>query len=290
MSDPAPPETGRPETANPETGRVVTTDGTQVAWRAGGQGATHLVLLHGALMSGRAWAPVMARLAGDTVPGGLRCIALDVPGFGASSPPAGSHAYPEQAARLTEAIVALCGTARVVLAGHSLGGAIAMHVACAAPALLAGLAILDSGLARPHGTGSLSSVPGVGADDEARTAALRAYVARWLHRPSPEAVSRLMQDALAVDPATLAEVRAAIAGHDLRGRLDLGELPLLVLRGAEDRTRLHDEMQALLALSRQSVWVEIPEAGHCPQVERPDATAAALRQWLATGVLARTHG
>lgn len=265
-----------------ETGRIATSDGTRIAWHASGGGASLLVLLHGALMSSRAWQPVMARLSAYSVPCGMRCVALDVPGFGASSPPVGSHAYPAQAARLAEAIAVLAGDRRVALAGHSLGGAIAMHIARARPGWLDALAILDSGLALPHGAGSLSALPE--ADADACVAALRAYVARWLHRPTAETVSRLAEDALAVDAPTLAAVRAAIARHDLRGRLDLGDMPLLVLRGAEDRTRLRDEMQAVLALSRRATWVEIPDAGHCPHVECPDATAASLRDWLLKAV------
>jgi pimeloyl-ACP methyl ester carboxylesterase len=83
-----------------------------------------LLLLHGLGATGRAWEPVLDRLAAER-----EVIALDMPGFGASDPlPAG---VPPSAANLAAEIAHFCEREEVGIphaAGNSLGGWVALEL------------------------------------------------------------------------------------------------------------------------------------------------------------------
>ncbi|HLQ19290.1 MAG TPA: alpha/beta hydrolase, partial [Tabrizicola sp.] len=57
--------------------------------------------------------------------------------------------------------------------------------------------------------------------------------------------------------------------------------PALVLMGAEDRLCPLDRHQLMHDLLPQSRLHIIPHAAHLPPLEQPEATARALRDWLA---------
>jgi pimeloyl-ACP methyl ester carboxylesterase/uncharacterized membrane protein YbhN (UPF0104 family) len=95
-----------------------------------------LVLLHGQPGSAADWAPLTSRL-----PGTLRAIAADRPGYGASPlPPAGFAG----GARAVLADLDARGIQRAVLVGHSYGGGVALSVARLAPHRVEALVLLAS--------------------------------------------------------------------------------------------------------------------------------------------------
>jgi pimeloyl-ACP methyl ester carboxylesterase len=95
-----------------------------------------VVLLHGQPGSGADWQQVAGRL-----PSGLRVVALDRPGYGASRQDAGGFAVN---ARTVVAELDARGIERAVLVGHSYGGGVALAVAKLAPARVEALVLLAS--------------------------------------------------------------------------------------------------------------------------------------------------
>ena len=88
-------------------------DGVPIAWRELGEGET-VLFLHGLGMTRTGWDAVMQPLAQD-----YRCVAWDMPGYGASSPLEDFSL--EAAADAAASLIAECGgTAHVV--GLSMGG------------------------------------------------------------------------------------------------------------------------------------------------------------------------
>lgn len=87
------------------------------------------------------------RLAAELTPG-FRVVRLDLPGFG-ESPPAPAVDSPARAAACIVDFLADLGEP-AILVGHSMGGAVALRVAVAAPARVRGLALLASPGLRPH--------------------------------------------------------------------------------------------------------------------------------------------
>lgn len=100
----------------------------------GGEGAP-LVLLHGLYGSSRNWSSTMRRLTA------ARCFALDLRNHG-DSPRAEDMGYEALAGDVVETADAL-GLGSFCLMGHSLGGKVAMRLACRQPQRVDRLVVLD---------------------------------------------------------------------------------------------------------------------------------------------------
>ncbi len=122
-------------TAEPEH-RIL--HGRRVAYRRLGRGPL-LLLIHGIASSSQTWEAVAPRLAArHTV------LAVDLPGHGGSSGGAGDYSLGSLASTVRDLMVAL-GHRRATLAGHSLGGGVAMQVAYQFPELCERLVLESSG-------------------------------------------------------------------------------------------------------------------------------------------------
>jgi pimeloyl-ACP methyl ester carboxylesterase len=58
-------------------------------------------------------------------------------------------------------------------------------------------------------------------------------------------------------------------------------MPVLIVHGAADATIPPSEAEAMHAALPPATLVRIPDAGHLPMLEAPDAVTAALRAFLA---------
>jgi pimeloyl-ACP methyl ester carboxylesterase len=98
-------------------------DDRRLSYEDYGSGPVAL-LIHGSPGNARAWARVGERLAGRH-----RVIALDLPGYGETTPqPPGQEPHVGYASELVEALIRHVGPP-AVLAGHSYGGVVALAVA-----------------------------------------------------------------------------------------------------------------------------------------------------------------
>lgn len=130
----------RTRTSSPSD-RAVPGDGVRLHAREWGGGGQAVVLLHGLASNARIWDGVAPRLAGA----GLRVVALDQRGHGASDQPSSGYDFASLGRDLSSALLAL-GIGRPVLAGHSWGANVALQFAADRPGALAGLALVDGGL------------------------------------------------------------------------------------------------------------------------------------------------
>ena len=174
---------------------------------------------------------------------------------------------------------------RFALAGHSMGGYIAFEIMRQAPERVAKLALIDT-QARP--------------DTPEATARRRAQIARArdgrLHEVIDELLPQLVHPSRTGEAALRQlfhdmadDVRAEgyinnqtamIARADSRPTMAAIKCPTLVLTGDQDMlipNTLSKEMADGIAGAK---LVIIPDCGHCPQPERPEATIAALVEWL----------
>ncbi len=251
---------------------------------AGPAGAPPVVLLHGIGGSAATWQGVLEPLAIDH-----RVVAVDFPAHGQSDVPRDTTGLTAAglAATVVELLQAL-GLERATLIGHSLGGAVALRAALAAPERVARLVLVDS----------------AGLGDEVGAELVQLLDAP----PSPEASRALLElffeDQRLVLDAGVAEHHAAVArpgahdairtlaadafaGGDQRERAieRLGEFggPVLVVWGERDRVFPAAHAAHARAAAGAIEVAVIPGAGHAPQVEDPVAVAGVL-----TGFLART--
>ena len=100
-----------------------------------------LLLLHGCPQTSHAWRRVMPRLAPF-----YTVVAPDLPGLGDSARPDSVAGYEKApVAAVMAAFVHALGHERCFVAGHDIGGTVGYALATAEPALVAGLALLDTG-------------------------------------------------------------------------------------------------------------------------------------------------
>jgi len=238
-----------------------------------------LVLLHGAGGNLMHWPGEVRRLPGCTV------VALDLPGHGhsggAAQPPGGDvppgiSAYAQVVARFAEVL----NLRRFVLAGHSMGGAVALELALQRPEMLAGLILVATGARLPVAPELLSAIQ----EDYEGAAGL---MAGWSQgaRPDPNAMRIYLQRLRELDPQVLYGDYAACNAWDRTADLGTIRAPALVICGNADRmTPLLYSLDLQLRIRTAQLMI-VPDAGHMVMLEQPALVARAVHQFL-TGLAA----
>src|SRR5579863_9413879 len=183
---------------------------------------------------------------------------------------------------------------RFSLAGHSMGGRVALQVYRLAPHRVARIALLDTGYlplaaaeagqqeAEARKRGELVAL--------AQSQGMRAMLRQWL---PPMIAPRRINDTVLVNAIVemmsrktpeifAAQVRALLARPDASAVLEQIRCPALVLTGSEDGWSTPAQHAAMAAKIPGSQLVIVPDSGHMSTMERPAAVSAALRAWLYT--------
>src|SRR5262245_39389312 len=208
-----------------------------------------------------------------------RVIAPSHPGFGRSSLPDWldsiddiAHIYLELMDRL--------GLARTDLVGFSIGGWIAADIATKVPERLTRLELIGP-VGVKTGTPDKLDIPDVFAMPRGKLDRLR------FHDPAknPVDLASMSDEELHIvarNNETLALLTWEPYMHNpkLNHRLRRVNVPTLFLRGASDGLVSAEYLQRYAALVPNAVTETIADAGHLPQVEQRDATAARILQFL----------
>ncbi len=225
-----------------------------------------LVLIHGAGGNLAFWPPQVRRLPGALV------YALDLPGHGHSTGPSFDEIDAYAAAVL--AFLDAEDLPPVLLAGHSMGGAVALAVAGRAPARIAALGLIATGARLPV---SQKLLAGLATDYDATTARLAA----WSLGPTVDDKARATyeRNLARVEPQTLIDDFTACSAFDARPDLAALTMPTLVLCGAQDRmTPPHLSQELAAHLARASLCL-LAETGHMIPLERPQRLAELLGEF-----------
>ena len=190
---------------------------------------------------------------------------------------------------LAESIIAHAPP-RFALAGHSMGGRIALEVARRVPERLLGLALLD--------TGYEALAPGEAGEREAagrhallamaRREGMRAMARTWVQgmvypprltevelvEPILDMFERRTPDQFAL------QIKALLTRPDAASVLPTLQCPTLILCGREDAWAPPSRHEVLARMIRHSTLEIIPDCGHMSTLERPQAVNQAFRRWL----------
>jgi pimeloyl-ACP methyl ester carboxylesterase len=263
--------------------RQIELHGHRVNYRIAGDGPL-VVLVHGITSTSQCWRDVMPWLADR-----YTVLAPDLLGHGESAKPRGDYSLGAYASGIRDLMAAL-GYERATFLGHSLGGGVAMQLAYQFPEWCERLVLVSSGglghqvhfllraAALPGAEWVLPLIAGPGPRDVGL--AVGRLMSRLGIRPAPDLGE------FARGYASLADIEARHAFiHTLRSVIDptgqrvsardrlylAAEVPSLVIWGANDRIipirhgrRAHEEMPG-------SRFVELPDAGHFPQLDQPRA-------------------
>lgn len=251
----------------------------------GGPSRQTFVLLHGLGSSANFWHTTVPVLAGQA-----RTVAVDIPGFGRSTPP-----RPFTLDTVAQSIAALVndlGIRDAVLVGHSLGGVVALRVAATAPMLFGRVVLTSATLGRAarvlrHPLTALRN-PRFAAHVAGRIADVAVPITPRLARVLTRSarVRSAMFRSYAVDPARLDpdELAAALVGAGGRGFLravlaarsvDYLELlrclpcPLDLVWGDSDGLIHDDDVAEAHAHARVARTLRIADCGHWPMLEHP---------------------
>jgi pimeloyl-ACP methyl ester carboxylesterase len=225
--------------------------------------------VHGTGGSSQVWAGQLEGLAdcGDIV-------AVDLPGHGRSGGSIPKRI--EDAAAFVVRFLDALGIARVVIGGHSMGGAIAQQFALSYPERVDGLILVGTGArlrVLPRLLDSLANDHRAGVDllmSLATAAAAPAELKAALHRSTAEnPPGVVLGDLLACD------------GFDVMSRISTIDRPALVICGEEDQLTPPKYSRFLGQRIAGAGVVVVAGAGHYVQVEKPRETTAAIREFLA---------
>lgn len=290
--------------------RVAYTDvGPEVAGSAPatGGGAPALLFIHGALCDAGDWQGSIEHFRARH-----RCVAPDLPGHGGS--PAGAAAIGiESYARIVRDLGAALGLGDVVLVAHSMGCRVALQAAVGIAAQgpcpgLQGLVLIDGAYLTPQRQPDATPAQRRARADEARARAAGLYAqqdpgeraargfgqmffdARFdalrdrmidrARRLPPDVARTLMPDFAAWDVELMESVLPQV-------RVPVQAWVCTFMSSAHERVRLQAGirtpwMEALQDHVPEVSFERLPEAGHFPMLEQPQAVHGRLAQWLTT--------
>jgi pimeloyl-ACP methyl ester carboxylesterase len=178
------------------------------------------------------------------------------------------------------------------LAGHSMGGRVALEVVARAPERVSRLALLD--------TGYEALAPGAAGDREkAGRYRLLGIAQRDGMLPMARDWARGMVHPARLTDQTLmdaihqmiahagvakfeAQIRALLARPDRTRLLATLRVPTLVLCGRDDSWSPLSRHEDMARLIKGSHLVSVPDCGHMSTMERPEAITSAMLDWLDT--------
>lgn len=216
-----------------------------------------MLLVHGLGTTSSLWSDVIADLGRHVL-----TLAPDLAGTGRSEQPRGRLDLASQAG-LLHALLDETGHDRVVVAGHGIGGAVAVHLAALAPTQVAGLVLCSSPV---HGdawptpadlTLLLPAVLGLAWEQ-------LPWARRQEGRGHVERSSGARGVARAVD----------MAGVEAAWRMvTAAPPPALVCWGERDETLHPSYGRRLVGELAGAAWVPVADAGHMVPLERPERVA-----------------
>lgn len=230
-----------------------------------------LVLIHGYPLDHTIWNDVIPLLKND-----FDLILPDLRGFGQSTTVETPYAMSDMADDLAGLLDHL-KIEKAMLAGHSMGGYVALAFAKKYPQRVSGLGLIASqaaadspeGKDRRYRTAADVAQKGIGVVVEAMTPKLsadvrvQAFVRALMEKQTPSAV--------------MGALKAMAEREDLISHLSTVIFPVTLIHGNVDALIPIDRAKEMKAVLPSAKLVELQGAGHMPMMEFPTETVAGLR-------------
>lgn len=236
-------------------------------------GVTTLVLLPGLMCDAAVWEPLLPHL-----PPGIRPWVAD-------------YGMAHSLSAMAQGVLQQAPVERFALAGHSMGGRVALEVLRLAPQCVTQVALMDTGhTPRAPGTvGAQEAAKRLALLEIARTQGVRAMAQTWVQgmvHPDRLQDTALIESIVAMFARKSAEVFAAqiealLARPDASEVLRTLAVPTLLQCGEQDSWSPPAQHADMQALAPHAVLGVVADAGHMAPMERPAAVAQGLARWLA---------
>jgi pimeloyl-ACP methyl ester carboxylesterase len=252
-------------------------DGINIAYVRRGQGAP-LVLIHGYPLDHSIWDEVAPLLEDD-----FDLIIPDLRGFGESDVMEADHSIIDYASDIA-GLLTHFKIKKAYLAGHSMGGYVALAFAREYPDRVSGLALVSTQL--------LGDPPD---KKEGRYA-----TAQQVLQQGVEVVVDAMTPKLSSDARIQGRVRELMSHQrplgvysaltamaerpDSTDLLETFNFPLVIVHGGADALIPVERGREMKAAHPAAHFVELPGAGHLPMLENPEQVAEALKSFMSVKV------
>jgi pimeloyl-ACP methyl ester carboxylesterase len=246
---------------------MITPTHTRFRWLERGDGEP-VLLLHGLMGEMDHWESTL-----DALGPYRRPIALELPIFDPDLTDVSLPALADYVRRFMEAIE----LPPAVVCGNSLGGHVALELALTCPGWVEGLILTgSSGLFERSFTNRVPHQP--------TGAYVRERMEEIFYDPTlvtPEWVESIRRIVTTRRTALrVLQVARAAKRHNVEDRLSQIQVPTLLVWGKDDRITPTDVAERFHARIRGSQLVYLPNCGHAPMLERPEAFNAAVAEWL----------
>lgn len=226
-----------------------------------------LLLIHGAGGTYHNWPPQIRR--------GLGAIAVDLSGHGGSPPP-GRQTIAAYAADIV-ALLDMLEIKQAVIAGHSMGGAIAQYLALEHPAYVRGLMLLATGARLPVNDVILNGII-----EKPRETAELLMKWMWAKHLRDQYAAQGVELLLEIPVEVIRDDYLACHAFNVLDRLHEISKPTLILAGTIDKMTPLAWSQQLASGISGSLLIPIDNGGHMFVLEQPDVVTEVMRKWLAT--------
>lgn len=252
---------------------ATTKDGRDIAYRVIGSGDRDVVLVHGWMVAGNVYDNLIDELASDD----YRLIAVDLRGTGGSDKPKGGYSL-ENYVKDVDAVIDDADVSDYVLAGHSMGGAVAQRHAAKNAGDAAGLVLMSpvpaSGFPLPEEDYQFFKSA---ADDPQ---VKRIILAISSVDMDPDDIEHLAQASDEIPAKAIEQSLDAWVDADFADMLSQIEAPTKVVV-SDDPFMPVDFLQAFVADPIPDATVSyFPGGGHYLQVEEPEQTASAIEAFV----------
>jgi pimeloyl-ACP methyl ester carboxylesterase len=247
------------------------------AFRDRGAG-TPVIWIHGYPLSAAVWEPQ------EAIPG-VRHIIPDLPGFGATPPPAGEMSIPDYADGIVR-IMDENGIRSAVVAGLSMGGYIALALARTAMERLCGLILVDTretpdtADARAKRFESIEAVRADGTKSVVDSMLPKMLTEATMKNDEAKAgaLRRIMESASS--EGVVAALGAMARRADASSFLPRIEVPTLVVVGRDDTITPPADAERMRSAIPGAELAIIDHAAHLSNFEQPAAFNAAVTRFL----------
>jgi pimeloyl-ACP methyl ester carboxylesterase len=234
-----------------------------------------LVLLPGLVCDRAVWAPQIQALSAR-----MDCHVVD-------------YGLLDSIGAMAQHVLDTAPSATFALAGHSMGGRVALEVVRRAPERVHHLALLDTGTS-PLAGGVAGAKEKAGRKillEIASQQGMRAMATQWarpmIHparhdTPLFEAVVSMLERSSAEQFA--AQINALLTRPDAGPVLPSISCPTLALTGREDLWSPPEQHESMAAAIADAQLCIVEQCGHMSTLEQPEVVSAAFEKWL--GVLA----
>lgn len=229
-----------------------------------------LVFIHGSGDSGRIWRLQTAYF------GPQRAFAIDLPGHGQRPDIFPIEVtVPDYAQAAYEIVTGELQLEQPIIAGHSLGGAVALTMALEYGSKLGGLILIGTGARLRVHPDLLNDARQAPQQARSRLSELAGLQSNG-DTPSPSSIQEQSPSA----PPILYRDLAACNVFDIMNRLDEIHLPTLVICGINDQMTPLKYSDYLHKHIAGSTLHHVPDAGHYVMREQPEVVNQIIEDWL----------